>query len=425
MKKRYESLGITQKLSRKTAIAANLEKLKRAQKKLIQFADTAKQQAQQKLASEYAELPASEPLKARLDEARTLIDATATDWRTATIGVATSAAQRAARIGELVVAGKIDVDQEDTACQSIIAKLVEEFPDVELEDYLKLESEIAELLPLKAERQEQAAGEKALRTRRKQLLEQLRKTRADRFKRRIETAQSITDALKNILRMKVVFQGGVESVRGYLDSLKTGVQKKALDVLVAHPDFSLPAFVAALDHGSSQLVTAFDLSDANAKRIVDAIDRRARFVLETFDLPDAIAIEFNVASKGEPQYKPLAQLSVGQKSTAILLLLLLNDDHPFVVDQPEDDLDNRFIYEDIVTRLRASKERRQFVIATHNANIPMLGDAEQIVVLNASSDTTEVECHGSIDDPAVQQSVKNILEGGKQAFEMHRKKYGF
>ncbi|HUQ97800.1 MAG TPA: hypothetical protein VM166_00005, partial [Gemmatimonadaceae bacterium] len=138
-----------------------------------------------------------------------------------------------------------------------------------------------------------------------------------------------------------------------------------------------------------------------------------------------ISIEFNVAPAGEPQYRALTQLSVGQKSTAILLLLLLNDDHPFIIDQPEDDLDNRFIYEYIVTRLRDSKEKRQFIVATHNANIPVLGDAEQIVVLSATSDSTRVECFGSIDDPDVQRNVKHILEGGQQAFELRRKKYGF
>jgi len=425
MKKRYEALGITEKLRRKTTFAANLEKLRRAQKKLTSFADQVKQLSTPRVASEYGDLPESEPLKPLLDEARSLVEATATDWRTAAQTVSAEATKRAARIGQLVAAATIEVAREDDACQGIVAELASAYPDVELDDYLALEGQIAELLPLRAERTERATGEKQVRAARKELLERLRKSRAERFKARHDTAQSISERLKDVLRIKVTFQGGVESVRGYLDSLRTGVQKKALDALVAHPDFSLPAFVAALEQGAERLVVAFDLSEANAKRIADAIGRRERFSLETFDLPDAIAIEFNVAPKGEPQYKPLAQLSVGQKSTAILLLLLLNDDRPFIVDQPEDDLDNRFIYEDIVKRLRASKEQRQFIVATHNANIPVLGDAEQIVVLSATSQATRVECCGSIDDPTVQQSVKNILEGGQQAFEMRRKKYGF
>ena len=425
MKKRYELLGITEKLRRKTTLAANVEKLKRAQKKLTAFAENAKQQSVAKLASEYADLPVGEPLKAELDEARRLVLATATDWQTATTTVATVATKRASRIGELITATNAEVEKENDACQTILAELADEYPDVELNDYMELESQIAELLPLKAERREQAAGEKQLVAKRKALLERLRKIRAERFKHRLQTAQSITGRLTRILRIKVEFQGGVDSVRGYLDTLKTGVQKKTLDALVTHADFSLPAFVAALEQGADRLVEMFEITDANAKRISEAIGRAERFELETFDLPDAISIEFNVAPAGEPQYRTLAQLSVGQKSTAILLLLLLNDDQPFIIDQPEDDLDNRFIYEDIVTRLRGSKEQRQFIVATHNANIPVLGDAEQIVVLNATSDATKVECCGSIDDPAVQQNVKNILEGGQQAFELRRKKYGF
>ena len=67
-------------------------------------------------------------------------------------------------------------------------------------------------------------------------------------------------------------------------------------------------------------------------------------------------------------------------SIAVLLLIMQASDAPLLVDQPEDDLDNRFIYDDVVKRLRAAKSHRQFVVATHNANIPVLGDAEQIVV---------------------------------------------
>ncbi|MEA2238446.1 MAG: hypothetical protein QOC81_3170 [Thermoanaerobaculia bacterium] len=424
MKKRYQALGITKKLNRKTTLAANVEKLKRVQKKLLLFAETVKQ-GPAKLASEYADLPKDEPLKDALDEARSLLIETTTEWDAARASAGASATKRAARISALVLAAQDEVEKEDKACEAIIAELEETYPDVELDDYLAVEEQIADLLPLREERREHDAGQKQLMTQRKELLERLRQTRAQRFKERRKTAESITTKLKDILRIKIEFQGDVDAVRSYLESLKMGMQRKALDALVGHPDFSVPALVAALEHGADRLVQTFDVSEANAKRIVENIGRRERFALETFDLPDAISIEFNVAPAGDPQYRQLEQLSVGQKSTAILLLLLLNDDHPFIIDQPEDDLDNRFIYEDIVTRLRASKEQRQFIVATHNANIPVLGDAEQIVVLSATSDRTHVECAGSIDDPAVQESVKHILEGGPQAFEMRRKKYGF
>lgn len=100
---------------------------------------------------------------------------------------------------------------------------------------------------------------------------------------------------------------------------------------------------------------------------------------------------------------------------------------PLLVDQPEDDLDNRFIYDDVVKRLKAAKRERQFLIATHNANIPVLGDAAQIVALDAEERggkvTSFVRAHGSIDAEDVRVAAEHILEGGREAFAMRQAKY--
>ena len=115
----------------------------------------------------------------------------------------------------------------------------------------------------------------------------------------------------------------------------------------------------------------------------------------------------------------------------MLLLLLLESDAPLIVDQPEDDLDNRFITEDVVPRMREEKRRRQFIFSTHNANIPVLGDAELILGLTAQGEAEEgsatirPEHRGSIDAQPVRELVEEILEGGKDAFETRRLKYGF
>ena len=116
----------------------------------------------------------------------------------------------------------------------------------------------------------------------------------------------------------------------------------------------------------------------------------------------------------------------------MLLLLLLESDAPLIVDQPEDDLDNRFITEGIVPRIREEKRKRQFIFSTHNANIPVLGDAELILGLSASGEADgnrariAPEHMGSIDSPTVRALVEEVLEGGREAFETRRrKKYGF
>ena len=99
--------------------------------------------------------------------------------------------------------------------------------------------------------------------------------------------------------------------------------------------------------------------------------------IEELELSPTTVIQLNTATTGDPpDWQALEDLSTGQKATALLLLLLLESDAPLIVDQPEDDLDNRFITDGVVPRMRQEKRRRQFIFSTHNANIPVLGDAE-------------------------------------------------
>ncbi len=102
--------------------------------------------------------------------------------------------------------------------------------------------------------------------------------------------------------------------------------------------------------------------------------------------------------------RDLDQLSTGQRATAILLLIFAVNGKPVLLDQPEDDLYNSFIYEDVVAIIRQQKaltpdgHDRQIIAATHNPNIPMLGDAELVAVLDATNTGMVVTSHGSIDD---------------------------
>jgi len=154
--------------------------------------------------------------------------------------------------------------------------------------------------------------------------------------------------------------------------------------------------------------------------------------IEELELTPTTSILLNTSPVDEPPaWQTLEDLSTGQKATAVLLLLLLESDAPLIVDQPEDDLDNRFITEGVVPRMRDEKQRRQFVFSTHNANIPVLGDAELILGLSPSGEADRGHARiarehmGSIDDRPVRELVEEILEGGWEAFERRRRKYRF
>lgn len=122
--------------------------------------------------------------------------------------------------------------------------------------------------------------------------------------------------------------------------------------------------------------------------------------------------------------QPVNETSPGQRSSAMLPLIALAEEAPLIIDQPEDNLDKRLISKVLVKVLADLKERRQIIVCTHDPNILVGGDAEQVIVLEAESDRHgKVALHGSIDNADIVQTVIDLLEGGREAFEVRRKRY--
>jgi len=124
------------------------------------------------------------------------------------------------------------------------------------------------------------------------------------------------------------------------------------------------------------------------------------------------------------------QLSDGQRNTAILTLLLAQGDGPILIDQPEDELDSSFLYEQLVPLLRKIKEERQVILVTHNPNLPVNADAELVYALSAEpvgevGVRGVVRAQGGLDRKQVKEAVLDIMEGSEEAFRRRREKYHF
>ena len=122
-------------------------------------------------------------------------------------------------------------------------------------------------------------------------------------------------------------------------------------------------------------------------------------------------------------FRPLTSASAGQKTTAILTFILSSGEEPLILDQPEDDLDNRLVYDLIVDRLRQIKETRQVIIVTHNANIPVNGDAEYVMSLSSDSRYLAIAAEGTVENQQVKTEICEVMEGGVEAFATRAKKY--
>ncbi|MBX2908882.1 MAG: hypothetical protein KF706_04580 [Chitinophagales bacterium] len=122
--------------------------------------------------------------------------------------------------------------------------------------------------------------------------------------------------------------------------------------------------------------------------------------------------------------KPLNKISVGQRGTIYLCLKLATNifSQTIIFDQPEDDLDNDFIFNDLINIFKEIKRYRQVIIVTHNANIVVNADAEQVIVATNNEEKLSYES-GALENPEINTAVCNILEGGKIAFQRRRNKY--
>ena len=121
--------------------------------------------------------------------------------------------------------------------------------------------------------------------------------------------------------------------------------------------------------------------------------------------------------------KSLNNHSLGQRASALILFLLAQRENDvLIIDQPEDDLDNQTIYDEVIKEIKQLKGEMQFIFATHNANIPVLGDSEKIVACSFNDKKIEIE-EGSVDNREIQHSIVDIMEGGEEAFSKRKNIY--
>lgn len=150
------------------------------------------------------------------------------------------------------------------------------------------------------------------------------------------------------------------------------------------------------------------------------VDFKRRFIenreeLLTFKVENKIIIQYNG--------KSLDKHSLGQRASALILFLLAQRENDvLIIDQPEDDLDNQTIYDEVIKELKKIKGNMQFIFATHNANIPVLGDSEKVV--SCSYDEKKITVHsGTIDNHQTQRFIVDIMEGGDEAFNRRKNIY--
>jgi energy-coupling factor transporter ATP-binding protein EcfA2 len=270
-------------------------------------------------------------------------------------------------------------------------------------------------------------AERALRDRRGELLnhrggllKRCSELRDERFELRDKVAQHLSSTF-SLLRVQIIQDGNSDPYQAAIferlknERLQRGVQSKR--IVEALTPSQLAALVS--QGASKELAAAIHCDEAVARRILEALGADGgAYDIEAIELEDRPKIEL---LDGEV-YKEATSLSTGQRCTTILPILLLQSARPLLVDQPEDNLDNAFVYDTIVKALRDAAGARQVIFVTHNPNIPVLGNAGRVFVFDSDGEHGRLRAIGTVDE--CREEIELVLEGGRKAFLERKERYG-
>jgi DNA repair exonuclease SbcCD ATPase subunit len=178
-----------------------------------------------------------------------------------------------------------------------------------------------------------------------------------------------------------------------------------------------------------------DITDDTKKYVYQAISNSIlelqyelpKSIERWFTLADDFTILFNINHKESSSpiptvFKKISDISLGQKVVAILTFVFtygehVNDNTPLIIDQPEDNLDNQYIFKNLVKSLRLIKNKRQVIIVTHSSTIVTNADAEQVLIMESDNQHGWVHACGYPRDRSIISHIINYLEGGLPSFK--------
>ena len=260
---------------------------------------------------------------------------------------------------------------------------------------------------------------------REELLTKLQNNRKAINNKREQKAQELSATLDQQIRLHVRGRANTVAFRRGLQEVTQGTYLTSSDLdslaVKCHP-VSLVKYLLAQNFDGLSLQSG--LGAPKLSKVWETILERDRvkdlYELQLTDVEDVIEVNLQVT---QGTYRPLEELSHGQKCMVVLMVALAEGDFPLLVDQPEDALHAPSIEKGIVATLRSERGTRQCIFATRNANILVSADVEQIIALEADAQNGRVAGTGSLDRFDHRQLVIYHVEGGEQAFSRRKTMY--
>ena len=253
-------------------------------------------------------------------------------------------------------------------------------------------------------------------------LDQLDSIREKRFNMRAGVACQLTETLGPSIRVRVSRAGQYEAFAAAIaDALRgSGLRYNELSTTLAE-NVSPRELLEAADTSDSHLIAdATGIAKERAARALDYLRESDLGALGTAAVEDAVALQLLDGA----DYKGIAELSTGQRCTVVLPLVLRHTERILIVDQPEDHIDNAFIADTLIVSILARRSDSQIIFSTHNANIPVLGNAERVIQLGSDGKRGFPLFASDLGDPSIVTAITTVMEGGAEAFKRRAAFYG-
>lgn len=293
--------------------------------------------------------------------------------------------------------------------------------------YHSLSKKLNEKQTLQKDKKDLVTKRKKFKAQRTELIKKLNNLKQDIFKVRLKSIKELNESFEGMIVINLTYAGITDE---FEERLREGLRGSGMRYNELIPriveSFSSDEF-ANIIHNSDidQLKSVMGIDISRSEALVNALyETDDIYEIERMycnDLPE-FKLRIHEGDYKEENYRKSDELSMGQRCTTVLPIIFAVSTNPLIIDQPEDNLDNKYITDHIHKIIRKQKEGRQLIFITHNPNIPVLSEAEKNIFLKYDRKAS-VDVVGTVDE--IKDNIIGLLEGGKSAFKTRMTTYGY
>lgn len=278
----------------------------------------------------------------------------------------------------------------------------------------QLKEEISKLESIQKNNSDKKNRIAKLKAERDKALKSLEQTRSEKSQLREAVCRSLTDSLSPRIKVHLEEYSQLdEYTQVIINALKgSGIKYNDLAPLIAESIPPLLLLKITEDDDIDTFLSLLSVTKERASRVLNALKSSINSIA-TVKLEDEVTFELLDGS----ETKDLSELSTGQRCTVILPVILEHRESSLIVDQPEDHIDNAFIVETLIASIKRRHGQGQTIVTTHNANVPVLGEAEEVIHLNSDGTRGYVMASGPLLDTKIVDAISSVMEGGREAFK--------